>query len=247
MKAFRFHSMDFIRWHPFACVKISIFSKWHFVHIEFHKSRNWNCIAVTFANRTVFYDKSENFAPTKFLGKKQIFVMPNDVEQLQICQFCLCEDQPSTLITSPCWCAHHVHKMCLEKWLNYKRQKTCDDCHYTFDVLPTLKYKFIESIEIWLGHPLIRTYFVAQFLLTAFLNTIATLLIGMARQQLTHLLCKGMNPFSNEYWHFGSFALALIPTTLLFVRCNTLFVQAQIMPWHRWWQSRIYYQVKLRK
>lgn len=165
---------------------------------------------------------------------------------LHICQFCLCEDSQSSLIVSPCRCSHRLHKVCLENWLNYKKQKKCDDCDFEFDVETRLKYTFAESIRIWMEHPLNRTHFLTQLFLIVFLNTIATLLVGITSQHIAYLIRCEFNPFSRDYWRIGSFSLALIPSTLLFIRCNVIFVETQIIPWYFWWQSRTHYQLKMK-
>lgn len=171
--------------------------------------------------------------------------MVDTAEVYQICQFCLCIDSPSNLITSPCRCSHRVHQNCLEDWLNYKKHKKCEDCDYEFDVETKLKYTFIESIRIWLDHPINRNYFITQFVLNVFLNTVATVLIGITYAQIFHLLRDEENLFSRVNWRFGSFSLALLPSMLLFIRCNVIFIETQIIPWYRWWKSRIYYQLKI--
>lgn len=161
-----------------------------------------------------------------------------------MCQLCLCADVSSGLIVSPCPCSHRVHKMCLENWLNYKKQKRCDDCGFEFAVEKRLKYTFSESIRIWLEHPLNRSYFVTQFVLIVFLDTVTALLAGITSRHMVRFLWNELNPLSREYWRMGSFALALIPCMLLFIRCHAIFIETQIIPWYRWWQSRIHYQLK---
>lgn len=171
--------------------------------------------------------------------------MVDTAEVLQLCQFCLCEDSPSSLIVSPCLCSIRVHALCLENWLNYKKHKNCDDCNFVFNVETRLKYTFVESIRIWLEHPLNRTYFLTHIVLVVFLNTVAALLMGMTSQHIVRLLQNNLDHFSYEYWRLGSFALTLMPATLLFLRCNVIFVETHIIPWYRWWRSRIRYQLKI--
>lgn len=166
-------------------------------------------------------------------------------EVLRICHYCLCEDNPFNLIASPCRCSYGVHEQCLENWLNYKKQKRCDDCYFEFDVVAKLKYTFAESIRIWLDHPINRAYFRTQFVLIVFLNVIATLLITATSKHIFRLVQNKLNPFSHECWRMGSFTLALMASTLLFIRCNFIFLESQIFPWYRWWRSRLHHQLRV--
>lgn len=167
-----------------------------------------------------------------------------DGEVLQICQFCMCEDRSFSLIVSPCLCCHHVHKMCLENWLNYKKDKKCDDCSFEFEMSAKLKYTFTESIRIWLEHPLNRTSFYMQFTLLVFLYAIASFLIGITSQDIICVLREELNPISHAFGRLRSFPLAVLPSIFLFIRCNIIFIRSQIVPWYRWWHSRIYYELK---
>lgn len=165
-------------------------------------------------------------------------------EVLRVCHYCLCEDSPSSLITSSCLCSYGVHEQCLENWLNFKKQTKCDDCDFEFDVVAKLKYTFAESIRIWLEYPINRAYFLTQFVLIVFLNVMVTLLIGATSQHIFRLVQNGLNPFSNECWRMGSLTLALMLSMLLFIRCNIIFLESQIFSWYRWWRSRLHYQLR---
>lgn len=172
--------------------------------------------------------------------------MVDTAEILQICQFCLCEDSVTNLIVSPCQCSYHVHKICLEDWLNYRKHKKCDNCNSVFNVEARLKYTFVVSVRIWLEHPIIWKYFLTHTLLIVILNTLFTLLMGMATEHIDRLLPNGLNSHSIDYWRLAIFVMALMPATLLFLRCNVVFVGTQIVPWYRWWRSRIRYELKMR-
>lgn len=170
--------------------------------------------------------------------------MVNTSDVSLICQFCLCEDDSPSLIMSPCPCSYHVHKPCLENWLNYKRQKNCDNCGFEFEVELKLKYAFFESIGIWLDHPRNRANLYPHSISIMFLNIVFTVLLGVSSEYTVRFLKNGLKPVSQEYWQSGPFLLTLMPAILLFIRCNVVFIETQIIPWYRWWQSSVRYHLK---
>ncbi|XP_072760240.1 E3 ubiquitin-protein ligase MARCHF3-like isoform X2 [Anoplolepis gracilipes] len=81
---------------------------------------------------------------------------------------------------STTWCKGtlaYVHLSCLERWLNQSCRTYCELCRYYFNAVETPRYRWPESLRIWISHPRNRRNIQSDLLILTLL-TIVT--VGLA-------------------------------------------------------------------
>lgn len=86
------------------------------------------------------------------------------------------------LLVSPCQCKGsmgHVHRLCLEHWLNCSSRRSCEVCSQEFTVTLSRRYTCVRSLRVWFSQRAkdepIRFFFLT-FMAAVFLLLCVTLI-----------------------------------------------------------------------
>ncbi|XP_070519698.1 uncharacterized protein [Cardiocondyla obscurior] len=66
----------------------------------------------------------------------------------------------------------YVHLSCLERWLNQSCRTYCELCRYYFNAVETPRYRWPESLRIWISHPRNRRNIESDLLILTLLTIV---------------------------------------------------------------------------
>lgn len=156
------------------------------------------------------------------------------------CRICLSNESTPQAMISPCMCKGsiaNVHRTCLEKWLSQKGNNRCDLCLFEFDVYSTLKYTMLQSMLIWIKHPRNRAFFFYDSAVFLILNILTCFVVSMFIQNLNTVVKMKIADYGITMWFLASGVGAVMFWLIVYCLAVSLFVNAQVRPWYRWWKA----------
>lgn len=189
-------------------------------------------------NETISIEKIQDNESMETIQPAQTIYLSID-DNTFLCRICLCHDPEISLI-SPCLCKGsiaNVHKVCLERWLSERGTTKCDICLFEFTVDSWQKYSVCDSIRIWVSHPKTGAFFFYDVMVLTIMTIMTVVLIGTLVRNAIELYALNIPENLLFGWYIaiafviGIFWLAMYSLAFL------LFLNSQIKPWYRWWQS----------
>ncbi|KAK0168926.1 hypothetical protein PV327_002682 [Microctonus hyperodae] len=99
-----------------------------------------------------------------------------------VCRICHHPSNVDEALVAPCRCKGtlaYVHMSCLEHWLNQSCRNRCELCHFRFNAIETLRYRWSESLRIWMSHPRNRRYVQSDILVLGLLTVVTIGLVAV--------------------------------------------------------------------
>lgn len=124
----------------------------------------------------------------------------------------------------------HVHRSCLQQWMNTSMRSTCELCSFKFRAIVIRKYSCCQSVFAWLKEPDVLRYLIPD---TFTLVTIILLTIIVSADCIMYLQRKKSRSKLDKI----STVAFLIIAILLCICTIVSFIKARIMLWYAWWTS----------
>lgn len=164
----------------------------------------------------------------------------SDDDDRPFCRLCYGTKYDDTTLIEPCSCkgtVAHVHKQCLNKWLNRSGSKRCDLCLFEFKCEEKLRYGLFESIKIWTNNCRRRQFLMHDFCLFLTMNTITISMIALLFQAIYHIIIDEVMKESLPMWYLVALCMAAALWVIIYFFTCAVFFKTQIQPWYKWWRS----------
>ncbi|KAK2581078.1 hypothetical protein KPH14_006120 [Odynerus spinipes] len=158
-----------------------------------------------------------------------------------VCRICHSNAVKEPLL-SPCRCKGtlaYVHLSCLERWLNQSCRSYCELCLYHFNAVETLRYRWTESLRIWIRHPRNRRNVQSDLLIFILLTVVTIGLITVCLFGMRYFIIEGRRLGISKSWTKGAIWFFLGIVILFYTATVYLLGKDQLLPWYRWWKSMI--------
>ncbi|XP_018363674.1 PREDICTED: E3 ubiquitin-protein ligase MARCH3 isoform X1 [Trachymyrmex cornetzi] len=158
-----------------------------------------------------------------------------------VCRICHTNTAKEPLI-SPCRCKGtlaYVHLSCLERWLNQSCRTYCELCRYYFNAVETPRYRWPESLRIWISHPRNRRNIESDLLILTLLTIVTVGLAAVCFLGMRYFIIEGNKIGISKPWTRGAIWFFLTIVILGYVTTVYLLCRDQVSPWYRWWKSTV--------
>ncbi|CAL7946792.1 unnamed protein product [Xylocopa violacea] len=158
-----------------------------------------------------------------------------------VCRICHTNTSKERLI-SPCRCKGslaYVHLACLERWLNQTCRSYCELCRYHFNVIETPRYRWPESLRIWISHPRNRRNVQSDLLIFTLLSVVTVGLVTVCLLGMQYFVIEGNKIGISKLWTRGAVWFFLVIVLLGYITTVYLLGKDQLSPWYRWWKSTV--------
>ncbi|EZA62241.1 E3 ubiquitin-protein ligase MARCH3 [Ooceraea biroi] len=158
-----------------------------------------------------------------------------------VCRICHTNTAKEPLI-SPCRCKGtlaYVHLSCLERWLNQSCRTYCELCRYCFNAVETPRYRWPESLRIWISHPRNRTNIQSDLLILTLLTIVTAGLVAVCHLGMRYFIIEGKKIGISKLWTRGAIWFFLTAVILGYITTVYLLGRDQVSLWYRWWKSTV--------
>ncbi|KOC61075.1 E3 ubiquitin-protein ligase MARCH3, partial [Habropoda laboriosa] len=158
-----------------------------------------------------------------------------------VCRICHTNTSKEPLI-SPCRCKGslaYVHLACLERWLNQSCRSYCELCRYHYNVVETPRYRWPESLRIWISHPRNRRNVQSDLLIFTLLSVVTVGLVTVCILGMQYFVIEGKKIGISNLWTRGAIWFFLTIVVLGYITTVYLLGKDQLSPWYRWWKSTV--------
>ncbi|KAG7210542.1 hypothetical protein KM043_012062 [Ampulex compressa] len=158
-----------------------------------------------------------------------------------VCRICHTNTSKEPLV-SPCRCKGtlaYVHLSCLERWLNQSCHTYCELCRYHFNAVETPRYRWPESLRIWISHPRNRRNVRSDLLILTLLSFVTMGLIAVCISGMRYFIIEGRKIGISTMWTRGAIWFFLTIVVLGYITTVYLLGKEQLAPWYRWWKSTV--------
>ncbi|CAK9822979.1 E3 ubiquitin-protein ligase MARCHF3 [Anthophora retusa] len=158
-----------------------------------------------------------------------------------VCRICHTNTSKEQLI-SPCRCKGslaYVHLACLERWLNQSCRSYCELCRYHYNVIETPRYRWPESLRIWISHPRNRRNVQSDLLIFTLLSVVTVGLVTVCLLGMQYFVIEGKKIGISKLWTRGAIWFFLTIVVLGYITTVYLLGKDQLSPWYRWWKSTV--------
>ncbi|KAJ8681279.1 hypothetical protein QAD02_017066 [Eretmocerus hayati] len=141
--------------------------------------------------------------PDAVLGEQQSFGGLSVLSSRSVCRICHTGSGTKEPLVSPCRCKGtlaNVHVSCLERWLNQSCRNYCELCNFRYNALETQRYKWLESLRIWINHPRNRRHIKEDFLIFMLLTVFTAGLASICVLETRHIVIEGVRSGFSEAW-----------------------------------------------
>ncbi|KAK0173997.1 hypothetical protein PV328_007119 [Microctonus aethiopoides] len=133
----------------------------------------------------------------------------------------------------------YVHMSCLEHWLNQSCRNRCELCHFRFNAIETLRYRWSESLRIWMSHPRNRRYVQSDILVLGLLTFVTIGLVAVCLLGMRYFIIEGKKIGVSRVWTQGAIIFFLTIVVVGYFTTAYLLVKEQLTPWYRWWKNTV--------
>ncbi|KAK0093812.1 hypothetical protein PV326_012570 [Microctonus aethiopoides] len=124
-----------------------------------------------------------------------------------VCRICHHPSNVDEALVAPCRCKGtlaYVHMSCLEHWLNQSCRNRCELCHFRFNAIETLRYRWSESLRIWMSHPRNRRYVQSDILVLGLLTFVTIGLVAVCLLGMRYFIIEGKKIGVSRVWTQGA-------------------------------------------
>ncbi|XP_034939279.1 E3 ubiquitin-protein ligase MARCHF3-like isoform X2 [Chelonus insularis] len=159
-----------------------------------------------------------------------------------VCRICHHANGINEALISPCSCKGslaYVHISCLERWLNQTCRNHCELCSYRFNVIETPRYRWRESLRIWMNYPPNRQHAQSDLIVFILLTVVVVGLTVVCLLGMKYFIIEGRKIGISRLWTRGAICFFLAIVILGYCFTVYLLVKEQVVPWYRWWKTEV--------
>ncbi|KAL0278229.1 UNVERIFIED_CONTAM: hypothetical protein PYX00_000106 [Menopon gallinae] len=164
-----------------------------------------------------------------------------------LCRICQGPSAATNYLVSPCNCKGtlaFVHFSCLEKWLNTSSRISCELCSFQYDTLQTRRYSLLESLRLWIRHPVNWRHLQVDFFIFTLLSIVTLGFVLICVFGLEYFIIEGKKYGVSQMWTKGVLNFFMTVIIVGYTGSMVFLLKEQLRPWYYWWTNT--YNIKLR-